>query len=247
MRNAWIIARRELGAIFVQPIAYIFAVVLLLLTGLLFALQLSDFVLSAQFGGGPPPQAGPILRTFTFIMLFVGPAITMRLLSEEQKSGTMELLMTLPVRDGEIVLGKFMAAFIYYSTLVALTLVYPFILLRFGNPDTGPIITSYLGLLLWGAAVLGIGVLASALAENQIVSYMIAFGIILLMYLIGFLAGTITQLPIVNTVIRELSLDGHFIDLSSGLIKATDVLFYLLVTAVALFAATRVLESKRWR
>ncbi len=244
MRNAWIVARRELGAIFVQPIAYIFGIMIALITGLIFSAQIS---FPAFQGGGPPPTLGQIMTTFTFLAIFAAPAITMRLLSEEQQTGTIELLMTLPVRDIEVVLGKFLAAFLFYCAIVALTLIYPIILLRFGNPDIGPLLTSYLGVLLWGAALLGIGVMASAMSENQINAFMLAFGIILLLYLMTIPAQLFSLSPAVSTILGELSISNHFNTFLSGLITAKDVLYYLLVTAVSLFAAARILESRRWR
>lgn len=247
MRNTWIIARRELGAIFVQPIAYIVAIVFTFITGYLFAAQVTNYVINAQFGGAPPLTVGPLLLTFGFLMLFAAPAVTMRLLSEEQQSGTMELLMTLPVRDSQVVLGKFLAAMLFYLVIVSLTLIYPLVLLRFGNPDIGPLVTSYLGVILLGAALIGIGILASALSENQIVAFMLSFGLILVLYLAGIVADYFTAIPYVSTIFNELSLNSHQSNFAEGLLTATDVLYYLIITAVSLFAATRVLESRRWR
>jgi ABC-2 type transport system permease protein len=249
VRNIWIIARRELGAIFLQPIAYFFIIAVSLFIGFLFAGQLTSYVLSSQFGGGaPPPTISDILTTFAFLVaLFVGPAITMRLLSEEQKSGTMELLMTMPVRDGEVVLGKFLAAFIFYCCILALTLVYPFVLLQFGNPDVGPIITSYVGMLLFGAAALAIGTLTSTLSENQIVSFILATIVILLLYVSSFFSGLTTSTPQISTILNELSFSSHLNNFMSGLLTAKDSLYYILIAAVSLFAAARILESKRWR
>ena len=134
MPNIWTIARRELGAIFVQPLAYIFGVIIIALTGYIFASEL--FFLATQ-PGSLPINVQNVLGLYTFLYLFAMPALTMRLLSEEQRSGTMELLMTLPLRDGEVVLGKFLAGFIFYLMTTALTLVFPFILFAFGNPDPG--------------------------------------------------------------------------------------------------------------
>jgi ABC-2 type transport system permease protein len=246
MRNAWIVAQRELGAIFAQPIVYVFSVVMILITGLIFAEELAFY--SNPFGGGGEPSVRGVLNLFTTLMLFVAPAMTMRLLSEEQRSGTMELLMTLPVRDGEVVLGKFLASFIFYLVTVALTLLFPFILLRFGNPDVGPIVSAYLGIILWGAALLGIGILASAMTENQIVAFMVAFGIILMLFLSFILSRSIfTAIPWLATVFDEISLVSHLGNFLNGLITAKDVLYYLIVTAISLFAAARVLESRRWR
>lgn len=243
MRNAWIVARRELGAIFVQPIAYIFAIMMTIITGLIFSAQISF----PSFQGGPPPTLNQILNTFTFLAIFGAPAITMRLLSEEQQTGTIEVLMTLPLRDIEVVLGKFIAAFVFYCAVTALTLIYPVILLRFGNPDIGPMISSYLGVLLWGASLLGIGILASAMSENQINAFMLAFGIILFLYLTMIPAQLFAVNPPLSTILSEMSLQTHLNGFLSGLITAKDVLYYIVVTAVSIFAAARVLESRRWR
>lgn len=249
MRNIWIIARRELGAIFLQPIAYFVIIPISLIVGSLFTSQLTSYVLQAQFGGQvPPPTIDSILGTFSFLVaLFVGPAITMRLLSEEVKSGTMELLMTMPVRDGEVVLGKFLAALIFYCCLLLLTLIYPFVLLQFGNPDPGPIFTAYIGVFLFGAATIGIGTFTSALFENQIVSFIVAAVIILLLYISSFFSGLFTNNPALSEFLTELSLSDHLNNFMSGLLTVKDGLYYILVAAIFLFAATRVIESKRWR
>lgn len=244
MRNIWQIARRELGAIFVQPIAYIFGVVIIALTGYIFA---SELFLHATQPGALPVDVQSVLGLYTFLYLFAMPALTMRLLSEEQRSGTMELLMTLPIRDGEVVLGKFVAGFIFYLLTTALTLIFPIILFTFGNPDPGPIWTAYLGVLLYGAALLGIGILASALSENQMVAFILGLGLILLLYLLTIPAQSFSLGNTAVTILNELALSNHQSNFFSGLIVAKDVVYYLAVTAVTLFAATRVLESRRWR
>lgn len=243
MRNVWIIARRELGAIFVQPIAYVFTIVMLFITGFIFAAQISFPLI----GGGPPPSVANILGTFTFLAIFTVPALTMRLLSEEQQSGTIELLMTYPIKDIEVVVGKWLAGFLFYAFMTACTLIFPFILLRFGNPDVGPIISSYAGVLLWGAALVGVGVLASAVSENQINALIVAAGINLLLYLMAIPADFFTVVPAVANIFREMSFQTHLGGFLNGLIKVTDVLYYIIVAAIALFAAARILESRRWR
>lgn len=244
MRNAWIVAQRELGAIFLQPIAYIFAIMMTLIVGVIFAGEIS---LPSFQGSGPPPTLSQVLNLFCFLAIFGTPAITMRLLSEEQQTGTIEVLMTLPLRDIEVVLGKFLAAFITYCAVTALTLIYPVILLRFGNPDTGPLLSGYLGVLLWGASILGIGLLASAMSENQINAFMLAFGLILVLYLTTIPAQLFSLNPPLSTILNELSLQSHLNGFLFGLIIAKDVLYYLAITAVSLFAAARLLESRRWR
>ncbi len=247
IQNIWHVARRELGAIFSQPIAYIFAISLLLICGLIFADQISVPVTQ----GGPPATMEPVLGTFAFLILFAAPAITMRLLSEEQQSGRMEMLMTLPLRDSELVIGKWLAAFLTYAVTVALTLIYPLILLAFGNPDPNPLITGYLGVLLWGAGLLAIGTLASALSENQINAFMLAFGMSLALYLTFIVGNQISGASAVSsglkTFFEEASYQAHLGNLLRGLLTATDLFYYLIITILALFAATRVIESRRWR
>lgn len=244
MRNVWYIARRELGAIFVQPIAYIFAIAIIGITNLVFSAQVGQMVFNP---GVAPVNVAQALQIYSFLFVFVAPAVTMRLLSEEQRSGTMELLMTLPLRDGEVVMGKFIAAFIFFLATTALTLVYPLILLNFGNPDLGPLLTSYLGVLLAGAALIAIGILASSLTESQLVAFFLAFAIILILYLAQIPASFFELGPTLSTVFTELSFDSHLNNFFRGLILAKDVAYYVAVTAVMLFAATRVLESRRWR
>ena len=244
MHNIWQIARRELGAIFVQPLAYIFGVVIIALTGYIFASEL--FFLASQ-PGSLPIDVQNVLGLYTFLYLFAMPALTMRLLSEEQRSGTMELLMTLPLRDGEVVLGKFLAGFIFYLVTTSLTLVFPAILFVFGNPDPGPIWTAYLGVILYGAALLGIGILASALSENQMVAFILALGLTLVLYLLVIPAQSFSLGDTAVTILNELSLSYHQENFYRGLIVAKDIVYYLAVTAITLFAATRVLESRRWR
>lgn len=244
MRNIWFIARRELGAIFTQPIAYIFAIAILFIVGLVFSAQVGQMVFQP---GSAPVDVSQALSLYSFLFIFVAPAVTMRLLSEEQRSGTMELLMTLPIRDGDVVLGKFLAAFIFYLATTALTLVYPLVLINFGNPDLGVLWTSYLGVILAGAALIAIGILASAITDSQLVAFFIAFAIILTLYL-ALIPATFFELgPLFTTVFEELSFEGHQGNFYRGLILAKDVAYYVGVTAVSLFAAARVLESRRWR
>lgn len=243
MQNVWIIARRELGSIFVQPIAYVFIAAMTLITGLIFGQQIA-FLATGQ--GGTPNVADP-LSTFAFLGVFAIPAVTMRLVSEERQSGTMELLMTMPVTDGQVILGKFLAALLMWIVTVALTLVFPFVLLRFGNPDVGPIITTYLLMILWGGALISIGVFTSTVFTNQINAFMLAFAFILIFYLLGFLSN-LPSLPVnIGTIMRELSLVTHQESFFSGVLTAKDVMYYVLITGVFLFAAARFFESRRWR
>ena len=156
MKNMFVITYKELRAYFTSPIAYVVIAAFLVIMGVFFSL-IVYFTRVASLRG--------VFGNMAFILLFVAPALTMRLLAEEQRSGTIELLLTLPVRDWQVVLGKFLASLAVYAVILALTLYYPLLMLRLGNPDRGPIVSAYLGLLLLGASFLSIGVFTSSLSR----------------------------------------------------------------------------------
>ena len=171
--------------------------------------------------------------------------MTMRLLAEEQKLGTLELLMTSPIRDYEIVLGKYISTVIILLATLVLTLFYGLILVWFGDPDLGPFLSGYLGLILYGATTLAIGILASSLTSNQVVAAVVGFGSLLLLTLIAQ-AANVTSGP-TAVVLEQLSLSGHFDDFTRGIIDTNNIIYYVSATAVFLFLTVRNLESRRWR
>jgi ABC-2 type transport system permease protein len=178
------------------------------------------------------------------ILLLVAPALTMRLLAEEQRSGTIELLLTAPVRDWEVVGGKYLASLTLFLTMVALTLYYPLILMAFGNPDLGVLAASYIGVILLGGSFLSLGLLASSLTQNQVVAAMISFGLILSLWLVGFLSGVVTG-PGAD-IVDYISIVAHYGDFMKGIVASKDVIYYLSIIGGALFLATRSLETRRW-
>jgi ABC-2 type transport system permease protein len=178
---------------------------------------------------------------FTFII----PAITMRLLAEEKGSGTLELLITMPIRDWEVVVGKFLAAVGLLAALLLLTLVYAFTLAAIGPVDKGPAYGGFFGLLLMGSAYAAIGVMASSLTRNQIVAFILAFAISFGLYLFGRVVQIVP--PSVQPVVAFLSIDNHFEAISRGVIDSRDVFYYLSVIAVSLVVATVALESRKWK
>ena len=188
---------------------------------------------------------GLLVQSALFLMPLIPPVLTMRLLAEEQKLGTLELLLTAPVRDYEVVIAKFLASFAILSTTVLLTLFYVLFLVFYSSPDLGPIISGYLGFLLYCSATLAIGLLASSLTSNQIVAAVVGFGIILLFTVIhrvsSILSGTAA------TILEQLSLTTHFEAFARGVIDTSDIAYYVLITLVFLFITTRSLESRRWR
>jgi len=236
MSTAATVARREIRAYFNSPVAYIVVTVFMLLAGYLFWSQLfleKQAELRGYFNLTP--------LVFTFIV----PAITMRLVAEEKGSGTLEMLITMPVRDWEVVLGKFLAAMALLAAMVGMTLFYGLTLALMGPIDRGPLITGYLGLLLMGGAYMAIGVMASSLTRNQIVAFILAFAISFAL----FIFGQITQFAPdwLAPVLAFLSIGNHFESLSRGVIDSRDVIYYLSVMVVALVIATASLESRKWK
>ena len=233
---AIIFCKKELKGYFDSPIAYIIITIFLLISGWFF---FSDLFLVNQ------ATLRNLFGIIPFIFMFFIPAITMRLLSEEKKSGTIEILLTLPVKDHQIILGKFLAGMILISVAVILTLVYTLTLSWLGNLDFGSVVSGYLGLILLGAAYLSIGIFTSCLTQNQIVAFILSFLIIFVLYLLdnvlifvpGFLAS----------VLEYLSVNYHFSNISRGVIDSRDLIYYLSLIFFFLFLAVRVLSSRKWR
>jgi len=236
MRTALVIARRELLAFFISPIAYMVSAMFLLIAGYLFSLILIQSQQANMDG---------LFFNVTVILIFVSPLLTMRLLADEQKTGTLEILLTAPVRDWEVVVGKYLAAMALFLIMLATTLYYPFVLWRIGgNPDWGPIASGYLGLILLSSAMMAIGTLTSALTESQIVAAVLGFGILLLLWLLDAAGNVITGAA---SVLSYMALPAHYDSFARGAINLEDVVYYLTVTATALFLATRSLETRRYR
>ncbi len=238
MYNTVAIARREIEAYFVSPIAYVVTAAFLVLMSIFFAWYISDprgIVATMQYMFGP----------MTTLFLFTVPMLTMRLLAEEQRSGTIELLLTSPIRDWEVVLGKYLASIGLIVVILCLTLYYPIVMSLFGNPDIGPILSGYLGLFLLAAALASLGLLASSLTQNQIVAVIIGLSSGLLFWMsesVADLVGT----PFAG-IFSAISLRAYFPDFAMGIIDTRNVMFYLTFVAVSLFLTVRSVESRRWR
>ena len=241
MRGTWIIFRREVGQYFVSPVAYLIAASFLFITGFLFN---NDLVASVTIKPASPAVVPAFL---SFALIFFAPILTMRMLAEESREGTLELLLTAPVRDSDIVLGKFLGAWFYYSLLLALTLVYQVILLSITRPDLGHAISAYIGIWLYGGATLAVGLFFSATTENQVVAAFLSIAALLVLYL-GGLAGQIVANIDLARFINSLTLQGHFISsFAYGLVRAEDVAFFAGMIAIMLFITIRVVEAHRWR
>jgi len=237
MRAVQTVAWKEIQVYFSSPTAYIVGLMFLALSGFFFAQDLSD----------PFPEASlsDFFQGATIILILLAPALTMRLLAEEQKLGTIELLLTSPVRDWEVIVGKYVASLAFLLGTLALTLFYTILLFVFASPDPGPIYAGYLGLVLYGGAALAVGLLCSTLTSNQIVAAVVAIGILLALFFADMAWGSIGGTA--STVIGELSIKSHFDDFERGVIDTKHVVYYLSVIAFFLFLSIRALESRRWR
>ncbi|HXJ22599.1 MAG TPA: ABC transporter permease subunit [Polyangia bacterium] len=236
MSPALVISRREIRTYFNSAVAYIVVTVFTVLTGYLFFTQL--FVEKQADMRG-------FFNIMPLLFMFMVPAITMRLLADEKSTGTLELLITMPVRDWEVVVGKFLAAMALLCTAIGLTLVFALTVKGLGPLDRGPTIGGYLGLVLMGGAYVSIGVMASSLTRNSIVSFIVAFAISFGLYLMGRLTQFLPQSW--QGLVAYLSIDGHFENIGRGVIDTRDLIYYFSVIGVGLLVATLSLESRRWK
>jgi ABC-2 type transport system permease protein len=238
MKNIFAIARREFQGYFNSLIAYVFLVIYLLLTSWLF---FRLFFLNGQ------ASMRLMFDVLPWVFLFFIPAITMRLWAEEKKVGTMELLMTLPIRDRDAVVGKYLAALGLLALALILTFALPIITATLGNLDPGPVVGGYLGAVLLGGAYLAIGVFVSSLTENQIVAFILGVVLIFVMYMIGSDIVLYSVPASMASVLEYLSLGTHFNSIGRGVIDSRDLVYYLSIIVFFLYLNTRSIESRKWR
>jgi ABC-2 type transport system permease protein len=256
MNNVLAIAQKEIRSYFASPIAYVVIGLFALLFGWFFVAILNWFVqqgmqMSMGMGMGPTSMnvnqqmIRPLLLNMTVVLLFVLPMITMRTYAEEKRSGTIELLLTSPLTDMQIILGKFFGALTLYATMLLVTLIYVGTLFLFGSPEWKPIVTAYLGLLLMGGCFISVGLLISSLTRNQIVAGMLTFGVFLLLWVIdwiGAFAG-----PAVEPIVNYLSITQHFDDFAKGVLDTKHVVYYVSFMTFGLFLTAKSVDSERWR
>ncbi len=259
MRKSLAIFKKELRSYFVSPIAYVVLAVFLGLAGYFFYSQLATFIRASliytqqamQFRMSMPAMnvnewvIRPFFYNLSIITLFLIPMITMRLVAEEKKSGTIELLLTSPVTDFQFTMGKFLAGFGLYAIMIGSTVFHFFILFWFGTPDVGPIVTGYIGLLLSGAALLALGLMISSFTENQIVAAAVSFGVFLLLWIIGWAADFAG--PLLGGFLGYISIISHFEDFSKGVIDTADLVFYIGFAAGGLLLTMKSVEARKWR
>ena len=251
----WPVMKKELRLYFTTPVAYGVVFCFLLVAGYFFY-SIFAFYTMASMQVAMNPQMGrdlnvtdsvmrPLFSNMSVILLLLMPLVTMRLFAEERRSGTIELLLTYPVRDGAVLLGKYFAALVLYAVMLALTLVYPAIVWYFARPEWGPLLTGYVGLLLLGATFIAVGLCISSFFENQIMAGTVTFVVLLMFWVIGWsgdAAGGVWK-----TILSELSLIEHFDTFSKGIFDTKDIVYYLNFTILALFIGLKSLEARRWK
>lgn len=253
MRGLWATFLRELRAYFVSPLAYVVLFFFLVINGVVFSMILS-FLNDPRAAGGRPLDAF-FGGTFFFwvILLFIGPVLTMRLLSEELRSGSIEVLMTAPISEGQVVAGKFLASLTFYVALWLPTLSYAF-LIAWANDgaeagealDWGPVAAGYLGIFLIGALFLSAGLFASALTKSQLLAAIITFALLIGLFSASLLENLFTNEPI-KKVLSHMSLLAHMEDFSKGIVDTRRLVYYVSGTLFFLFLTSRALEDKKWR
>jgi ABC-2 type transport system permease protein len=233
------IARRQFASYFNSPAAYIVLALTLAVTGFLF------FVFPGAFFLAGRATLRTLFSMMPWALLFACPALTMGLLAEERRTGTIELLITMPVRDWEVIVGKYLASLGLLAVLLAFTLPYPIVVASFGPLDWGPVWTGYLGLFLEGAALLAIGVMTSSWTENQLIAFFVAFIIGFLLVILGYAAQLLG--PGLGRFVEAISFGSHFESMARGVLDTRDLVFFVSLIVLPLAIAFRSLESRRWR
>jgi ABC-2 type transport system permease protein len=256
MRNILAIAHKELKSYFASPIAYIALGLWAFIFGFFFISILQFFVRQSmqmgQFSQGPQAMninqqlIRPLIaQNVPILVLFLLPMVTMRTYSEEKRSGTIELLLTSPVTDWQIILGKFLGAMSLYATMLAVTLLHVAILFIYGRPEWKPIVTVYLGLLLLGGCFISVGLFISSMTKNQIVAGMATFAVFLFLWVITWI-GSFSG-PTIDALTQYLSIVDHLDDFGKGVLDTTHIIYYLSVITFGLFLTAKSVDTERWK
>jgi ABC-2 type transport system permease protein len=252
VRNTLAIAGKELRSYFASPMGYILIGLFALLFGAFFRVYLTGFAERSQqmaMGGGAVNvnewMIRGVLHNVAIIILFIMPMVTMRTYAEEKRSGTMELLLTSPITDVQIILGKFLGAMGLFAAMLLVTAIDIAILFRIGNPEFKPVLAGYLGLFLLGGSFLSVGLLISSLTKNQIVAGAMTFAVFLLLWIINWFADSVG--PLGRTIVSFLSITEHLDDFTKGVIDTKHVVYYLSFITFGLFLTAKSVDSERWK
>ena len=256
MSNILAIAHKELKAYFASPIAYIVIGLWALMYGYFFVALMNFFVRQSmqmnQFGMQGPQAMNvnqqlirPLLQNVLILILFLMPMVTMRAYAEEKRSGTIELLLTSPLTDFQIIVGKFLGAMALYGCMLAVTLIHIGLLFLYGRPEWKPIVTAYIGLLLMGGCFIAVGLFISSLTRNQIVAGMVTFAVFLMLWIITWI-GSFSG-PTVDKLTQYLSIVDHFDDFGKGVLDTTHIIYYVSFITFGLFLTAKSVDMERWR
>lgn len=255
MRGWYAVFRKETANFFVSPIAYAVIAIFLVISGFFFWANVSLMSLISLQAANNPMIASrinitdivirPLIQNMSIVMLFLMPLITMRLFSEEKKSGSIELLLTYPISDMGVLMGKFLASTLVLVVMLAGSATFPIILVSLADPDWGTLATGYLGLLLMGGAFMSLGIFLSSLTENQIVSATVSFGAALLCWIMSWTSSFSGEN--LGAVLRQMSILEHLESFHKGVLSLVDISFFVLFTAFFLFLTLRSVETYRWR
>jgi ABC-2 type transport system permease protein len=255
MKAVWTITKKELRSYFTSPIAYVVMTVFMVLVGFFFyslvlwfnaqSMQMAQNPAYAQQMNINQMVFGPLFNNMSIILLLMLPLLTMRLFSEEKKTGTEELLLTSPISVWQIILGKFLASLLVLLAMLALTGLLTLFTFLYGNPEPAPILNGYLGLFLMGAAFLAIGIFFSSLTENQIVAAILTFGALLLFWVLSWASNSASGFW--KDVLNYVSFFQHFDNAAQGILDTTDLIYYLSFASFGVFLTHSVIQSRRWR
>jgi len=255
MRNIWAIYKKEMRSYFISSIAYVILFIFSLISGyFFFTIAATYSTMSLQFGQMPHYQellnieefvVRPLFSNLGVVMLFLIPMLTMRLIAEEKGSGTLKLLVSYPVRDGEVLVAKYLAALSMLLAMMLLTFPVPLFLFAYGSPELGPLLSNYLGLFLMGGAFISLGMFASSITERQVVASVLTFGALILFWVINW-AQNLTELNL-GIILEDMSIFTHFENFTKGVIITHDVVYYVLFTTFFMFLAYTALQSRSWR
>jgi len=247
MRNIWTIAKREYKIYFSSPLAYLVILAIMFVTGIILVLNIT-FLVNNPFSSTQAPDTRGQTQWIAILLVFLSPALTMRLLADEQRMGTLELLLTAPVRDWELVVGKWLGSFLFILSVIGLTLIFPFILNGMVTPgiDQQMMLSGYLGIILLASAFLAIGTAISSMFSNQFAAFFLT---VIILFILYFVIGAPAQ--ILNSggdLFQYLDMGRRFMNsLNQGVINLSDIVYFLSVTAFGLFIGSIAIETRRWR
>ncbi|HEY5270261.1 MAG TPA: ABC transporter permease [Anaerolineales bacterium] len=248
MRNIWTIARREYKLYFTSPIAYIAALLTLLTVGIYFVVIIY-YTVNNSYYSNTAPGIDIVIGPLATVFLFAVPALTMRLLADEQRMGTLELLLTTPIKEGELVVGKWLGAFLFMLSIIAVTLVYPIVLNKLTTPgiDQGVMLSGYIAIILLTAVFLAIGTAMSSFFNNQFAAFFATLAVLIVFWWLIRLPTYIIQNESINNILNYLDLNGRFNSMLAGTMSLSDIIYPISLTALGLFLSAAAVEIRRWR